>query len=292
MAWDKISLSVTPVLRFDGKKGLSQGTGFFMAHPAEGGGFVLSLVTNYHVIAGSAPKRHIEPKGDRIQFELRTAGKDVTKVKRFVFPLRTRDGSPTWTTSQRFPNSDVAVVPLPLGDGLFAEAPTCFDSSDVSMDIASYPGQTVSVVGYPMGWRDLTSKAPVWKTGNLASEPEEDFNGEPRFLIDITGRKGMSGAPVVAGHKELHFTGNGLPRMGASGRLLGVYASNALQTTTEGSSVEELSIEEAAEDQRHDIDLRPELGFVWKASVVMDILESLRARPLQKEVWARLPNME
>ena len=292
MSWDKLSLSVTPVLRYEGEKGLSQGTGFLYANPMNSGGFVVCLVTNVHVVTGSAPRRKLPARGDRIRFEVRRAGKDPSKVAWVTYPLLTKDRKPTWTSSNVHSTADVAVVPLPLSDQLFEEPPTCLDNADVGMDVASYPGQSVSVIGYPLGWRDQVNKAPVWKIGHVASEPEEDFDGEPRFLIDITGRKGLSGSPVVAGHKELHFTGGGMPRMGSSGRLLGVYASNALRPTINEPASEELSLEEADEEKRLDYDTRPELGFVWKASVLTEILGQLREDRLKSELWGRLPDLK
>ena len=68
--------------------------------------------------------------------------------------------------------------------------------------VQTYPGQLVHAIGYPLGWKDRANKLPVWKAGHVASEPEEQFDSEPRILIDITGRLGLSGAPVIPGHRE------------------------------------------------------------------------------------------
>ncbi len=164
----------------------------------------------------------------------------------------------------------------------------CFDVTGPQIDIDPYPGQTVSVIGYPLGWKDVRNGLPVWKTGHIASEPEVDFEGEPRFLIDITGRPGMSGAPVIAGHKEFSLTKTGVPRFGASGRLLGVYSSNAVRFLGEDKPDEEPSLEESLQAEQASPSFRPEIGFVWKTSVVAEILGNIDINEYKKRVWDKL----
>jgi Trypsin-like peptidase domain len=289
VAIDKISLATTPVIRYDGDRPLSRATGFLFGFPAETTGFCLALVTNYHVLTGSAPRRRLAAKGDRIDFEIRRAGESAGKVQPVRFPLRTLDDTPTFAVCASFPEADLAIVPLPIDDRLFEQPPTAFDRGMIDLDVATYPGQTVSVVGYPLGWKDRANKLPVWKTGHIASEPEIDFDGDPRFLIDITGRPGMSGSPVIGGHMEMYLPSKGIPRFGSSGRLLGVYASNAIRSPTAAGPTEEVSLEEATEEGRTDWLPRPELGFVWKARLIGDTLASLNLPDWRSKVWARLP---
>jgi hypothetical protein len=237
-----------------------------MASPIVNGGHFVALVTNVHVLTGSAPKRSLQSRGDSIQFELRFDGHNPLKVRPVEYSLRAEDGTPTWLGSESHPMADVAIVPLPIQGEMLQQLPPCLLPDMIEgRYIQTYPGQPVHVIGYPMGWRDRKNKLPVWKAGHIASEPDEQFDDEPRMLIDITGRVGLSGAPVIAGHHEWQYGVGGQLRFANPGRLLGVYASNAVQSAFADSSVEELSLEETQGENEIKSDLRPELGFVWNA---------------------------
>jgi len=204
-----------------------------------------------------------------------------------TYPLETKSGKATWLTNPTYPRADLAVVPLPFNLVKFEVPPYCFDMSSVEYDIVPYPGEEVSVVGYPLGWRDKVNRLPLWKTGHIASEPGEDFDGQPRFLVDITGRQGMSGSPVLCGHRGIYYDKSDLPKMKGSGALLGVYASNALtfddkEPTTEGLGEREPAAAFAAGD-------RPELGFVWKASLLREIYAGLNLPDFTNRIFSDLP---
>lgn len=285
---DAIALSSTPIVLLQDQTPVSLGTGFFFAHPIAEGQFVISLVTNYHVVTGSAPRRRQPPKGNAIQFEIRRADVDVVKVTRVRFPLLTSDGKKTWLSCPTFPEADVAVVPLPLNQGMFETAPYCLDQATMDFDLTPFPGQSVSIVGYPWGLSDRVNKLPLWKTGHIASEPELDFDGDPKFLVDVTGRKGMSGAPVFAGHMHPYLTRSGQLRYKSSGKLLGVYSSSVIRQESADASPEELSIEEASEGLESEGSLRAELGIAWKSRLISETLSSLDLPSYRKEVWSRL----
>lgn len=288
MPLDHVSLSITPISLCLGNRRLSRGTGFFVGHTQGDGINFLSVVTNYHVLTGYPPQWGRSPLGDRINLEIREAGGSPNKVLTAAYPLETKSGKATWLTSRSHPKADLAVVPLPLGSIKFEVPPYCLGMNWVDYDIVPYPGEAVSVVGYPLGWRDKVNRLPVWKTGHIASEPEEDFDGEPRFLIDITGRQGMSGSPVIAGHQDLYFNRSRLPRMGGSGALLGVYASNALMFDDREPATE--GWVSGAEPAASSLGDRPEIGFVWKASLLREIYSELNIEEFSKRIFADLPS--
>jgi hypothetical protein len=289
MPIDHVSLSVTPVwLRSQGRR-LVIATGFFLGHGTEGGNSFVSLVTNRHVVLGPGVSEGTRSLGDSLEFELRLSGGDPNKVQPAVYPLYTTTGEPTWLVSSTHPKADVAVVPLPLGGLRFDVPPYCLGLNWVQYDIVPYPGESVSVVGYPLGWRDKVNRLPVWKTGHIASEPDQDFDGQPRFLIDITGRRGMSGSPVLAGHKDLYYSKNGLPKMAGSGALLGVYASNAVRFDDVAPAISEDS---AAGPPGGPVEAdRPELGFVWKSSLLEEIVLGLDIGQFTDRVLKHLPGV-
>jgi Trypsin-like peptidase domain len=286
---DHISLSITPLSLWLGNRRLARGTGFFVGHTSGDGAKFLSVVTNFHVLAGFGPGWGRTPLGDRVELEVRQAGRDPNKVLKVVYPLETSKGERTWLTPASHPEADVAVLPLPLGSVAFEVPPYCLGMNWVDYDIVPYPGEPVSVVGYPLGWRDKVNRLPLWKTGHIASEPEEDFDGQPRFLIDITGRQGMSGSPVIAGHKDLYFSKSGMPMQRGSGALLGVYASNAMRFDDREPAVDSsITGEDSAGSALGD---RPELGFVWKASILREVFSSLDIEDFARRIFSKLPSL-
>ncbi len=61
--------------------------------------------------------------------------------------------------------------------------------------------QQCFIVGYPEGVGVRVSERvfyPVWKSGNIASEPRFFVDGVPKILVDATTCAGMSGSPVYA----------------------------------------------------------------------------------------------
>ena len=120
------------------------------------------------------------------------------------------------------------------------------DLSLADADILVFPAMTVSIIGYPFGL-SVGGGWPVWKTGHIASEPQIDFNNSPGFLVDVTGRGGMSGSPVVVRPQGQYQSRSGGLVIGSSPTLfLGIYSAQF----------------DAAE-----------LGMVWQPSVIKDILQ-------------------
>lgn len=129
------------------------------------------------------------------------------------------------------------------------------------------PADRVSVVGFPFGERTAPSFA-IWATGFVASEPDINHGGRPIFLIDCRTRKGQSGSPVILGrsnhgnltHDDGSTTGHLLPE------LLGVYSGR--------------------------INAESDLGIVWKASAIADLLLSATAKGALSPSFEGWPNSE
>jgi hypothetical protein len=125
-----------------------------------------------------------------------------------------------------------------------------FDMALATADIAVSPGDSVSIVGFPLG---LAQEAglPIWKTGTVASDFNTNFGGKPMFLVDTTSRPGMSGSPVYAVRTGAFRNASGQLATAISGRatkFLGVYSEQ----------------NQAAE-----------IGGVWKAEIVIALYKSL-----------------
>lgn len=114
------------------------------------------------------------------------------------------------------------------------------------------PADSVSVVGFPFGMQAGGSLA-VWATGFMASEPDVDFDGLPIFLIDCRSRPGQSGSAVIA-----YRNGGAVPMKDGATAMFG------------GPVTEFLGIYSGRINEQSDI------GIVWKASAVRELIQSLK----------------
>jgi hypothetical protein len=266
---DHLSLSTTPVVLLRGEELVSQGTGFYFARTLEQQS-VLFLVTNYHVLTGSAPTENKPPIGDNITFQFHRAATNPGDVHTVRLPLFNKRQRPLWIASATTPEADMAVIPLPTA---------CSEGCDVRCISADWaksgnlkvrPTSNVTLIGYPYGYHDKKNALPIWKTGSVASEPLVDFDGKPLIVIDISAFPGMSGAPAFASSYGMYETEEGATTVGGARRFLGVYAS--MQMLKERKFLEEL-----AHGTRLGIVTQEslELGHVWKAGLIIKTIDSV-----------------
>lgn len=113
------------------------------------------------------------------------------------------------------------------------------------------PAETVSVIGFPFKLRTGSNLA-IWATGFVASEPEYD-HGFGRMLIDCRAREGQSGAPVYAKREGQYMTldDSHVVIEGFAYSFVGIYTGR--------------------------INEKSDLGIVWKAKVVAELVESVAA---------------
>lgn len=125
------------------------------------------------------------------------------------------------------------------------------------------PSDRISVIGYPFGYSAGESNEQylgIWVNGFIASEPFIDYKGLPVFLIDCRTRQGQSGSPVFAlkysGSYDLHYSENEQDRRMKNfdrQEFLGIYSGR--------------------------IDEKSDIGFVWKASAIKELLEYINKLP-------------
>lgn len=158
------------------------------------------LVTNWHVLNGRDAETNdvLSDTGalpDAVTI-LHHSSTDLETRARRSEPLYNDSDhtQPRWLEHQRA--GEIDVVLLPLTD--FAPPVVLWEMSPelARVRILNLPGLPVSIIGYPFGL-EVADRWPVCKTGHRASDPGFDYDGRPSFLIDITSRKGMSGAPIV-----------------------------------------------------------------------------------------------
>ena len=182
---------------------VSSGTGFVVKHDDHS-----FLVTAEHVLSGRHPESGVslnrqEPERVRILHHDALAGTGIGRWVRTDEALRTERGDPRWSVHpQKTVKSaeqptvfdiDVAVLPLRDLDRSVRMYPIDYRATPCRLA----PGFPVSVVGFPFGQGGPAALFPIWKTGHVASDVYWS-EGARSFLVDVTGRGGMSGAPVFA----------------------------------------------------------------------------------------------
>lgn len=126
-----------------------------------------------------------------------------------------------------------------------------YDPANPGPKILVGPADPVSVIGFPFG---VTAGGAfgVWATGFLASEPAVDFNSLPIQLIDCRTRQGQSGSPVLAyraGGAVAMQDGGSAIFSGPVERFIGIYSGR--------------------------INSESDLGIVWKAAAIAELIETL-----------------
>lgn len=210
------------------------------------------LVTNRHVMTGrnhftGAPIHPdaVLPDECRIWYLLRSGGAFETRSE----VLYDRDLWPRWNYHAKHGGAvDIATLPLTNIDGISLFPRSGWVESPVDWPML-LPTDPVAVVGYPYGKH--ATGFPVWTSGTIATDPELDYDEKPVFLIDARTRQSQSGSPVY------YHTNTGVVRTSTGvtnfmdapySWFLGIYSGR--------------------------INAESDVGMVWKAHLVSEILES------------------
>lgn len=223
---------------------LAKGTAFVMNSAA---GPV--MVTNRHNVTGRRQNTDepMSPTGG-IPSHISILHNSAEKLFQWTWrrePLYDIEGIPLWREHPTLGGrADFVALPLTQLEGvqLF---PHQFEPQGHDFPIA--PADPVSVVGFPFGLA-AGGAFGVWATGFLASEPAINYNGLPIQLIDCRTRPGQSGSPVIAFRGSGVFLGHSLVR-GPIWRFIGIYSGR--------------------------INEESDLGTVWKASAIKDLIQSM-----------------
>jgi hypothetical protein len=244
---------------------LSVATGFFYEHHERS-----FLITNYHVVSGRHPDTGtcLDPMAhcpDALVLGVpERPDKDAQVVQwRWrtlqLYTAETEEArpKPVWTEHPDYGRRvDIVAIPLSgLDDTLIRPA----NHPKLGLErLRVYPGMDAFVLGYPRGMSG-GGHLPIWKRATIATEPDFDLDGLPRFYIDTATREGMSGAPVYA--QEVGFwmpegeTDMAKATLGKGCRFVGVYSGRL-----------------NAEDE-----FKAQLGIVWKESALIKLVESVPA---------------
>lgn len=232
-------------LRFNDRV-LAIGSGLLGRHKISGD----FLITAWHNLSGREPDTRQPKRSDGgIPNFVQVEGCQ----QKFCLPLYSGDNDPNcdkplYETHTKGSVVDVTVLCLPPKLAWYP-LDDSFLTPYLNTQLALWPGQTCHIVGFPEALIHRYGNGtvlPIWKTGHIASEPEADFEDQPKLLIDATTRRGMSGAMVVVSERDRN-------------RLVGVYAGRFKQPPS---------------GNQHEDDPRftAELGWVFKSSVVSELI--------------------
>lgn len=246
IAIDQYSLAAKPIEACFQDTSLGTASAFTWATSED-----IYLVTNWHVVTGLNPitGKHLSDMGsepDRliVQIDLRDP---VGSRGPFELPLYDSDGHPVWLEHSMATGIDVVAIKLPPLPGVYPHPINLMPERPMRVAV----GSDAFILGYPFGIS--TGAFPIWKRASVASEPEMAIGGKPFFYVDTASRKGMSGAPVSArtwGFYQHDFDNGQTGMPGAHSRLIGIYASRL-----------------GADDE-----LQAQLGRVWRASLIEEII--------------------
>ena len=283
MPIDHLSLTTTPVTLFKREELVSQGTGFYFAAPVEVG-HIIFLVTNYHVLTGSAPSENKVAIGDNICFQFHESADETGKLRTVRLPLFTKSGRPVWVTNTTFPEADLAVIPV-VSDAYKDCKVNCISAEWAKSQMLLRPATNITLVGYPYGFFDTANALPIWKTGTIASEPAVDFEKKPLLLIDVAAFPGMSGSPVFAIASGMYELADGSAVTAGSVReFLGIYAS--MQMIGKSKFLEQLT--HGARYGIRDMESL-QIGHVWKAKLVLETINTVDIKRWEAEILRDLP---
>jgi hypothetical protein len=207
---EPLLLTAARILTFEGRRGLTNASGFFFEH-----GPRLFLVTSRHVMVDE-PSSHFP---DRIEIELHIAPDNLALSTGLSIPLY-RNGKGIWRQGRDMAGEvDVAVIEidrnaLPDTTVYRAFTPLHLPGAREQTEV----GSALLVVGFPLGFHDTLHHMPVVRHAVVASSFGLRFQGEGYFLTDARTHSGTSGAPVV-------MRANGEASLGGlPWKLLGVHS--------------------------------------------------------------------
>jgi S1-C subfamily serine protease len=212
LAVESVLLTAARIGTFDGKRGLTNASGFFFER-----GERLFLVTSRHVMIDE-PSKHFP---DRLEIELHLDEENLASSTGFSMPLY-RDGRSLWRQGKDAAGEiDVALLEierdaLPRTALYRAFTPDHLHPPRQPIEV----GTSLLVVGFPLNFHDTLHHMPVARHAVNASSFGLRFGGEGYFLTDARTHRGTSGSPVVMRMTDAEEHHGGLPW-----RLLGVHSA-------------------------------------------------------------------
>lgn len=203
---------------------IGHGTAFLAK--AETEYFLVSALHNYtgiHAFDGGLLVPNRRPIS--LEAEFLHSGESSNEIRfgtaKLSIPLYSNElRHPNWQVSPKFRDEvDVGAIRLPSDKVGEIRHPKILELSRISPSNHKV-GSRIAVIGFPDGLKTYLG-LPIWKQGYIATEPHNPLslnslspsaNTEvflPAFLLDMLGRSGLSGAPVVFEYEGPAYRGVG-----------------------------------------------------------------------------------
>ncbi|BBN53994.1 hypothetical protein TRE132_21190 [Pseudomonas chlororaphis subsp. aurantiaca] len=261
--YEFITKSTARIDSYNGKQHIGSGTGFFciLAQKDERG--VMGLVTNKHVIAGATS----------IKILLTVKKDGSTQHKTMEIPLNN-------LSTIHHSNSEVDACAINISqvcNHLQAQGLE-LQHSLITQDIIAneklfnqiLPLEEITMIGYPIGLMDAHNNGAVARRGVIASNPANNYENRPEFLIDMSCMPGSSGSPVFLANTGGYSTKDNNVIMGSRLHLLGFLWGGPERTVTG----EIVAIPAPMNTKPIAVTQIPiNLGFVIKATQLKDIFD-------------------
>jgi len=246
LSWQSLLIKTTQI-----HSHIRQGTGFVVKHEGK-----YYLITNWHVLTNRDPitSRCLVTEDyipNRVNIYHHVTDQPYMWIQQQEL-LYHDDGKPRWI-EQECENGFADVVALPLK----GTPPGCrdlkfypVDQSSAANESSIDPGMLVYIIGYLEGINVGNGKCvggephggwPIWITGHIASDPSQDYQDRPVYLINASTGEGLSGAPSFV-------------QINGKMQFLGVYSSGMAN--------------------RNSRERVTGMGEVWRAKILNDILNS------------------
>jgi len=274
------------------------GTGFFVARQTEVDKAKLFLVSNKHVLLpkplGPEKSKKLATKPARAIVHITTESKSVLSMTSFPVALRGADGK-SLCVGHRKDNVDVAAIEVThylvekgtiRGGYKVGHIPEeRFATKKSISDTFLTLGDRVVVLGYPLNMVEGSTAVAVARGGTIATPPDRDYRGSPRFLIDCSTIRGSSGSPVfvpVRPYKvERQADGKVLlnGKTGYTPQLVGIVSATVSdweliikKTVTFGAKPQSISVVDTAN-----------FGIVFRADTISETLDATGVQRFSRE---------
>lgn len=238
-------LTTAQVTTFIGTQELTHASGFFFERESR-----LYLVTSRHVLQDVA-SQHLP---DRLEVDLHLDTHDLTQSERFSVPLF-RGTHALWHQGRDASGDiDVAVIELERAKLPPSAMLHAFTAEHLTQSFNEVGvGESLLVVGFPLGFHDVRHHLPVVRHAVIASPYGVRFQGQGYFLTDARTHRGISGAPVVMRDSAAQARGAPL-----AWKLLGIHSS---------------SLDVGGRDRNQDHSLG--LNCVWYANILLTLTQAV-----------------
>jgi S1-C subfamily serine protease len=225
-----VLLTTVRITTWLGARSLSSASGFFFRRDAR-----LFLVTNRHVFVDVPSSHH----PDRIEIELHTDARDLTRYTNFSIPLY-GNGLGLWRQAADSAGTvDVAVIEIDLGRLPAAAVLQAFNAVNLESGSDSVTvGDALTIIGFPLGFHDTIHHLAVARSASIASAYGVRFQQQGYFLTDARTHRGSSGSPVLRRRRNAHLADDSP----VSWQLLGIHSTRMDMRTRDLEADESLGL--------------------------------------------------